>query len=55
MITLAFAVFGALLGALTARRNGGKRLDLIQYSASFAIALGLVGLFVTIFIYRLVA
>lgn len=55
MITPAFAIFGALLGALIAKRNGGKRLDILQYSASFAIALGLVGLFVTIFIYRLAA
>jgi hypothetical protein len=55
MITLAFAIFGALLGALIARRNGGVRLDLVQYSAGFAIALALVGLFVTIFIFRLAA
>ena len=52
MIILAFAVFGALLGALIARRNGGQRLDIAQYAAGFAIALGLVGLFVTILIAR---
>lgn len=52
MIILAFVVFGALLGALIARRNGGRGLDIAQYSAGFAIALGLVGLFATLLIIR---
>lgn len=52
MIILAFAVFGALLGALIARRNGGRGLDMAQYGAGLAIALGLLGLLITILIVR---
>lgn len=52
MITLAFAVFGALLGALVARNRGGTRLDLAQHSAGFAIAFGLLGLFVSLILLR---
>ena len=50
MIVLAGAILGALLGALQARRLGGKSLDMLQYAAGFGIAFSLVGLFVTIII-----
>ncbi len=43
---------GAVLGALTARRRGGNRLDMAQYAGSFAILFALIGLFVGIFIMR---
>ncbi|MFT4151100.1 MAG: hypothetical protein QM656_12960 [Paracoccaceae bacterium] len=52
MIILAFAVFGALLGVLQARRHGGRRLDLWQYAAGYAIAFGLLGLIITVFLAR---
>lgn len=52
MIILAFAVFGALLGAYQARRRGGKRLDMAQYGAGFAMAFAILGLFVTVFLSR---
>ena len=45
-------LIGALLGALGARRRGGKRLDLFQWAAVGAIMGGIVGLFVLVFIER---
>ena len=50
---LAGLVLGALLGAWSARRRGGKRLDLAQWAAAGAIMGGLVGLFVLIFLARI--
>lgn len=49
---LAGLLLGALLGALGARRQGGRRLDLLQWAAVGAIMGGIVGLFVLIFIER---
>ena len=45
-------VLGALLGALGARRRGGKRLDLLQWGVSCAIMGAILGLFVLIFVER---
>lgn len=45
---LAGLLIGAVLGALNARRRGGKRLDLLQWAAVGAIIGGLAGLFVLI-------
>jgi len=53
VIVLAGLFGGALLGAVTAKRRGGNRLDMAQYGAGYAIALGLLGLFVTIFVERM--
>ena len=53
MIALAFALFGALLGASTARRRKGNRLDMAQYAAGFGIAFGLLGVLVTIVLARM--
>ncbi|WP_167852637.1 hypothetical protein [Pseudotabrizicola sediminis] len=55
MIVLAGLVLGAIFGAYTARKRGGNRLDMAQYAAGYAIALMLLGLFVTIFIERVLA
>lgn len=49
---LAGLLIGALLGALGARRQGGGRLDLLQWAAAGAIMGGLLGLFVLILIQR---
>ena len=49
---LAGLLIGALLGLLGARRQGGKRLDLLQWAAVGAIIGGIVGLFVLIFVER---
>lgn len=52
MIVIAGAILGALIGALRAKRLGGKGMDMLQYGAGFAIAFALIGLFATIFLER---
>ncbi len=54
MIVLAALLFGALMGMGIARRRGGRALDQAQYAAGYAIAFGILGVFVTILIDRLV-
>lgn len=54
MIVIAGLVLGAIFGAALAARRGGKRLDVLHYSAGFGIAFCLLGLFLTIFIERMV-
>lgn len=53
MVVIASLIIGAALGGLTARRRGGKRLDILQYAAGYAIAFTILGLFATIFIDRM--
>lgn len=52
MIVIAGAVIGAILGALTARKRGGNRLDMAQYAAGFAMAFVVVGMVATVLIDR---
>ena len=54
MIWLPAMVFGAFWGARTALKRGGKRLDALQYGAVYAIALGLLGVLVSVVIDRLI-
>lgn len=49
---LAGIVIGALLGAIGARRQNGKPADLLQWAAVGAMACGIIGLFILIFIER---
>ena len=53
MIVIAGLFIGAVLGGLTAKRRGGKRLDILQYAAIYGIAFALLGMFATIVIDRL--
>jgi hypothetical protein len=53
VVVIASLIIGAALGGLTARRRGGKRLDVLQYAAGYAIAFTILGLFATIFIDRM--
>ncbi len=53
MIWTAAIVIGAVVGALTALKRGGRKLDALQYAAGFAIAFGLAGLIVSVFLDRL--
>lgn len=53
MIVIGGFVLGAVIGALTARRRGGKPADIAQYAAAFGIAFCLLGLFLTILLERL--
>ena len=45
-------VIGGLVGVLSARRQGGKPADLAQWAAVGAMAGGVIGLFVLVFIER---
>ncbi|WP_291839936.1 hypothetical protein [Limimaricola sp.] len=49
---LAGIVLGALVGALRARAQGGKTLDMLQWGAVFAIIGALIGLAILIGIDR---
>lgn len=53
MIVLVGVVVGAALGVLSAKRRGGNRLDMAQYGAVWGIIGGLVGLFATIGLERI--
>jgi hypothetical protein len=53
MIVIAGLALGALGGGLYARRRGGKPADIAQYAAVYAILFGLLGLFLTLFIDRM--
>ncbi|MFV0492393.1 MAG: hypothetical protein ACK5M4_11290 [Pseudorhodobacter sp.] len=53
MIVLAGMVLGAAIGARIAIKQGGRKLDALQYAAGFGIAFGLLGVFVTIFLARM--
>lgn len=55
MIVIGGFVLGALWGGFSAKRRGGKLADIAQYAAVYAIALGLLGVFLTIIIERLAA
>ena len=48
MIPILALIGGAVWGAYVAKRRGGKLLDMAQYGASFGIALGLLGLAITV-------
>jgi hypothetical protein len=53
MFVIGGLVLGAITGGFTARRRGGKAADIAQYAAGFGIAFGLLGLFLTLFLDRL--
>ncbi len=53
MIVIAGLLFGALFGALRARKRQGTGFDIAQYAAAHAILFALLGLFVTILIDKL--
>lgn len=52
MIIISSLVFGALLGAMRARRMKGNRLDIAQYAAAHAIAFGILGVLLTVIVGR---
>lgn len=55
MYVLAGLILGAVLGAVRAKGRGGNSKDIWQYAAVHAIILGLLGLFLTIFLNRMFA
>lgn len=48
MIVFTFALIGVVIGAMTARRRNGTRLDIAHYGAGFGIAFAILGLFVAL-------
>ncbi len=48
------ALIGAFIGALRARKAGGKALDLAQYAAAHGVIFAIIGLFVNIALIRLI-
>ena len=52
MIVIAGLVMGGLWGGLSAKKRGGRPADIAQYAAVYAIALAIVGVFLTIIIDR---
>ncbi|MBA3910342.1 MAG: hypothetical protein C0524_10785 [Rhodobacter sp.] len=53
MFVIGGLVLGAIGGGFTARRRGGKPADMAQYAAGYGIAFGILGLFLTLILDRL--
>ena len=53
MVVIGGFLFGVILGVTTALRRGGRKLDALQYAAGFGILFTLIGLFLTIFLERM--
>ncbi|MFV2052654.1 hypothetical protein [Aliiroseovarius sp. YM-037] len=53
MLVLIGLIVGAIIGAMTAKRRGGNRLDLLQYAGVFALIGAVIGLFVTVGVERM--
>ncbi|MDA5556309.1 hypothetical protein [Shimia sp. MMG029] len=53
MFVIIGALLGAVLGGAIAKKRGGKRLDILQYSAVYAMIFAMLGLFVTLAIHRM--
>ena len=45
-------VLGALIGAVRAKMRGGTVMDMLQWGTAFAVMLGIVGLFILVFLQR---
>ena len=53
MFVIGGLLLGSIGGGLAARRRGGRPADIAQWAAGFGILFGLLGLFVTIFLDRM--
>jgi hypothetical protein len=52
-LVLGSALIGAIIGAMTARKRGGRPADMAQYAAGFGIAFALLGVIATITLGRI--
>ena len=52
MIVIACLLLGAAIGWVRATRQGGKLADKLQYAAAHAMALSVLGIFLTIYLSR---
>ena len=55
MIVIAAAILGVCIGAYTARKRGGNKLDIAQYAVGYALAFVVVGLILTVVADRLLS
>jgi len=53
MIVIAAFIIGAAIGWMRAVKAGGSRADKLQYAVAHALALGVLGMFLTIVLSRL--
>ena len=53
MFVIGGLILGALSGGMTARKRGGKPADMAQWAVAWAILFGLLGLFVTLMLDRI--
>ena len=53
MIVIACLILGAVIGWVRAANRGGKLADKLQYAAAHAMALAVLGIFVTIILSRM--
>jgi prolipoprotein diacylglyceryltransferase len=53
MFVIGGLILGALGGGYTAKRRGGKPADIAQYAAVYGILFGILGLFVTLVLDRM--
>ena len=55
MYVIAGLILGGILGGMTAKRRGGRGLDIAQYAAVYALIGFVLGIFVTVAINRIFA
>ena len=53
MFVIGGFLIGAIGGGLRARATGGKPADIAQFAAVFGIIFGLIGLFITVYLDRM--
>lgn len=53
MFVIGGLLLGAIGGALRAKARGGKLADVLQYAVAHAILFGLIGLFITLYLDRM--
>ena len=53
MIVIIALVAGIVLGAISAKKRGGNRLDMAQYATVYGIIFALLGFVATIVIHRM--
>ena len=53
MLMIGGVLLGAIGGGLRAKARGGKRLDIAQYAAVYGSLFGMIGLFLTIYLGRM--
>lgn len=54
MLILISAICGAVIGAMTARRRKGNKLDIAQYAAGYAMAFTVVSMIIAVILDRTV-